>query len=642
MKHTVLFLFFLFNISFINNKTSIESIQNNPSYYYKLSLDEKISKPQKLRLIEKSINLARITDSTVLYLKSLSRKSSIYREYKDYDSAIVNTYILKEKSQVLENDRYNAVASRKLGYYYKKKGLLVDAIKNYQEALLKYKLIRDSLEVGKALKNIADIQNDIGVYNDAEASAIEALSYVEGIKGADLTWIYNALGRSSKELEDYNEALKWYNKALESERSELSKATIKQNIALVYFQQERFTDAINILEPLLKTKSVIEKSSSLARIKSTLAKTKAKIGSLEAENELLEAYEIRKNGIDKKGLYSSCILLSDFYIKTSLSKALKYAEEANSIAKLIKSPDAELESLSYLILFSENADSKKYGIRYALLNDSLIKAKNKQRNLYAGYKYNIEKVEKEKLKLVSDNIQKDLEISKSQTRNLILGFGIISLFLLSVITYYIQKQKAKQKVKLSKLQERYQTETRLSKKVHDEVGNDIFYLMTQIDKDPSLLKEKGLKLLDGLQTIYSKARDISREYTDIDTEEGFSDELLSLLNSFGNNERKIVTRQLTSDFWETVNQHIKKEVFRIVQELLINMKKHSKASFVMIAFTEESQKLKINYSDDGVGIDVTSQKLKSVENRIQELRGILTFDSQSNEGLSVSIELPIK
>jgi len=213
---------------------------------------------------------------------------------------------------------------------------------------------------------------------------------------------------------------------------------------------------------------------------------------------------------------------------------------------------------------------------------------------------------------------------------------IITFFAALFLIYYFHQRKKK-----IQLQERYQTETRLSKKVHDEVGNDIFYLMTQIEKDVTFLEKKGLKLLDGLQSIYTKARDISRAYTDIDTGEGFPEELLSLLNSFGNKEVKIITKQLDPVFWKTIDENIKTEVFRIVQELLINMKKHSQASFVMIAFAEEFQKLIVNYSDDGIGIDSKAPKLKSVENRIQLLKGVLTLDAQPDEGLKVNIVLPI-
>ncbi len=643
MKHTlVLFLFFLSAIIQVQAKERfISSVQDSVTYYYNLSVNKDFSLEQQLAFIDKSINKGRFSDSTDSYLRSISRKSSIYGGLKDYDKAISNTLYLEEEAQRFKNLKYEAVASRKLGYYYKKKGSLIDVLENYQAALEKYKRINDSISIGKILTDIANIQNDLGIYNDSDVSATEALSYTENIKGADLTWTYNALARSSKEREDYEEALKWYKKALKVESSELSKATLQNNIALVYIEQEMFRKAIEILTPLLDSKKVIEDTTSYAKIKSSLGDVKAKLDLPEAEQELLEAYYLRKDIVDKRELYSSCIRLTNFYFKRNKGKAILYANEASLIAKSIKSLDAEIEALEYLFELSDSSKAKKYGSEYMTLTDSLNSKRNKQRMAYAGYKYNADKKEKENLRLANDIAKKDLEISKSQTRILILLFGILLLFLVSIVVYYIQKQKAKQKLKLSQLQERYQTETRLSKKVHDEVGNDIFYLMTQLENDPSLLEKNGLKLLDGLQNIYSKARDISREYTDIDTGDAFPEELLSLLNSFGNKEIKIITKQLEPTFWTSIEADLKSEVFRIVQELLTNMKKHSEASVTAVTFKKEARKLMIQYSDNGIGVDNKDLTLKSVENRIQVLQGVLTLDAQPDEGLQVSIIIPI-
>ena len=419
------------------------------------------------------------------------------------------------------------------------------------------------------------------------------------------------------------------------EDSKESIITLKNNYAVTLIESKRYEEAIIELEPLLKNKDLL-KASTYSRVLDNYAFAKSRLMHPEAEKLLKEALQLKMADNDLEGQFASHIHLADHYKSTKEnSKPLFHIEKAYLIAQQIKSPDAILEALGLLVPYK-----KELFDRYRILKDSLTDADVRNRNQFAKRRYDFEKTERKNLKLSSDNAQKDLEISKSQKQNILSGFGILLVSLISIVVYYIQKQKAKEKLKLSKLQERYQTETRLSKKVHDEVGNDIFYLMTQIENDPSLLERNGLKLLNGLQNIYSKARDISREYTDIDTGAGFPEELLSLLNSFGNKEVKIITKQLEPTFWTPIDADLKSEVFRIVQELLTNMKKHSQASFVGVTFKQESQKLIIQYSDNGIGVDGEKLTLKSVENRIQVLKGVLTLDAQSDEGLQVSIVIP--
>ncbi len=71
------------------------------------------------------------------------------------------------------------------------------------------------------------------------------------------------------------------------------------------------------------------------------------------------------------------------------------------------------------------------------------------------------------------------------------------------------------------------------------------------------------------------------------------------------------------------------------------MKKHSHATFAAVTFSKENKKLTINYADNGIGAEKDRIKLSSVENRMEALRGNLTFDTKLNEGFKVRIELPI-
>jgi len=75
------------------------------------------------------------------------------------------------------------------------------------------------------------------------------------------------------------------------------------------------------------------------------------------------------------------------------------------------------------------------------------------------------------------------------------------------------------------------------------------------------------------------------------------------------------------------------------------MKKHSHCSLVALTFKKNKNKLQIDYIDNGVGAEFDEKKskngLQNVENRIQAIKGTITFDTKSNKGFKVSFIFPI-
>ena len=87
--------------------------------------------------------------------------------------------------------------------------------------------------------------------------------------------------------------------------------------------------------------------------------------------------------------------------------------------------------------------------------------------------------------------------------------------------------------------------------------------------------------------------------------------------------------------------HLKKmTIYRVLQELMTNMKKHSKASIAVLSFQTINQKLTITYKDNGVGCDLKKQNgLLNTENRIKTINGTITFESQPKNGFHVKITI---
>jgi signal transduction histidine kinase len=74
------------------------------------------------------------------------------------------------------------------------------------------------------------------------------------------------------------------------------------------------------------------------------------------------------------------------------------------------------------------------------------------------------------------------------------------------------------------------------------------------------------------------------------------------------------------------------------------MKKHSQCSIAVITFKKNKKNIQIEYTDNGVGATLEKINLKNglqnVENRINAIKGTITFDTTTNKGFKVSFTFP--
>lgn len=88
-------------------------------------------------------------------------------------------------------------------------------------------------------------------------------------------------------------------------------------------------------------------------------------------------------------------------------------------------------------------------------------------------------------------------------------------------------------------------------------------------------------------------------------------------------------------------------VYRIVQELLNNASKHSEAAKVTMSLSERDDRIVFTYSDDGVGMDLSSFEnsfqhmgIAGIEKRVLSLEGEVNLRSAPNQGFHVTLHIP--
>ncbi|MDO6604937.1 tetratricopeptide repeat-containing sensor histidine kinase [Arenibacter palladensis] len=589
-----------------------------------------------------SATVKKPTDS----LEQLKKQIGGFAKKKDYQNAIVLSKKLLLKAKVLSDSSHITNAYWRLGYYYKILDQLDSAYFYFDKAYAVNLKLKDSIGSGDRLLDMANIQKSLGDYNAGMVTATEGLQYLEGTNELEsVIGLYQNIAICQKELGHPKEALRWSDKIFSllkkqpaADISTENLYNIKTTRANILAELKDYPTSFKILDSIAANAQGSNPSQFARAIcnKGYYMWLENK-DNAQSESLQLEALRIRQELNTAPGLISSTIHLAEYYFESNKPLALDYAQKALTNSKKTNNPVAILEALDLLLPLKKTLgqDVSEDAIFYSQVQNTLEKTKQAVRAIYAATKYDNDTLEKKNLMLLAQVAIKDKQ------KILAISAAILSLTLIVFVIFYKNQQKKKEQLEMA-----YKTELRLSKKLHDELGNDIFYLMTQVQKDnQDTDSSQKVIILEGLNNIYQRIRDISKEYTAIDTSENFGKEFLALLNSYSSTKTKLITRELPSDFWNNVSAEAKIEVYRVLQELLVNMKKHSQASMVAITCTKNNKQVIIKYVDNGVGFSLKKNYmgngLKNVENRIKGIKGNIIFDSKPNEGVTATITFAI-
>ena len=273
-----------------------------------------------------------------------------------------------------------------------------------------------------------------------------------------------------------------------------------------------------------------------------------------------------------------------------------------------------------------------YFLRYQNLVDSVQIANNKSKNQFALIRYEVEKNKAENLTLQKENAEKKYQIAKRE----VIIFGTLLIGVAGAIIGFIWYRKRKQKIELQAQQAIQESRLKTSKKVHDVVANGLYRIMAEVENQKEVEKDT---LLDKIEELYEKSRDISYDDLHVD-EANFSEKIAELIKSFATDNVKVLIVGNDAELWKSVNVNTKYELTQVLQELMVNMKRHSKANNALVKFEILNQKLYISYKDNGIGLPKTlkfNNGLRNTGNRINGIGGTITFDDKVDRGTSIHI-----
>lgn len=620
-------------------KNSLELEKNtvtppNSFFYFQKAKDKSIPLQERYKAINSAYELSKKNTNDTLLLKILQKKSVIHYLMKQYDSLqLFNTQLLH--AAILKKNPFH------IGKHYSLKGVYYKEVTGDQNSAFYYfnqsknyfLQIGDNGQVGKALLNMALIQQNFSDFFGSKETITESLQYlIRAQKTKYIASAYSVLATNHRKLLNYEDAIKYYNKAIEITDSEKDRFVYLNNLSAIYIDHKKYKKAIQGFKTILNNSLANKCVKNKARAIDNMAYAKWLSTQTDVENEFQKALNIRLKNKDLRGQIASYTHLAEFFANKDSKAAKKWIDKALIVSKKSNNPKAELDALKLLIKLAPLNLSIKN--RYIILQDSLYKQELTVKTQFAKIKYDDKLKQEEILKLKNQKAKQETETAKQKAhKTIFLSSGIIILLIGCFVIYFL-----KQRYKREKIQETYKTETRISKKVHDELANDIYNVMIQLED------ENKPELLNKIEDIYSRTRDISRENSSIDTGQNYPEELSDMLSSYTPIDTMLIVKGFDHINWEKISREKKVTLYRVLQELMTNMKKHSQAKLVAITFSKSFKLIKINYSDNGRGITEKAinyrNGLYNAENRIKTIGGSFIFDSETENGFKAEIQIP--
>jgi len=561
-----------------------------------------------------------------LYLRNCTKNET---RVKKKDNTVEIKRLLDKADVLFDNYRFEN------SYYY------------YNEAQLLCDLKTDYVDYVYALTCMASVEQSLGDFTASESILTKTLPHLKKIKKPRFAAnVYSQFGANYYYTYDYSNSLLYYTKALHLKTSYYRKIVALNSISLNYLKQKKYKLAESILIPLSKIK-VIYKNDPLindnehARILDNLGLCYSEQGKPEALDYYKRSLVIKLRLKEYNGLIYNYLHLAEYFQKSDLPLANIYAKKAYGFSIQLNDATNKLQSLKLLTKTSEGNDVKKYALKFLQLADSITTLKKKSKKQFARIKYYSKQDKSENLQLKDEKITNDLYLERQKKRNIILYIIIVFTTFLSLFLYLYLKLKGRKE----KNEEILKSEMRISKKLHDELTNDLYHTRAFAQSKDLEQNDYKEQLLNNLEALYSKTRNISKENSVIPTNEVYHIALKEMISGFKTPKINILLNGLSEITWNQIDKNKKVILYRVLQELFFNMKKHSNATLVSISFKISNKNIVVGYTDNGVREKnnpiIFKNGLQNVESRIKTINGTIIFDHDSHNSFKLSFTFPL-
>jgi signal transduction histidine kinase len=194
---------------------------------------------------------------------------------------------------------------------------------------------------------------------------------------------------------------------------------------------------------------------------------------------------------------------------------------------------------------------------------------------------------------------------------------------------------------------------RVARELHDGVLGRMFGVRINLDslnkiQDGSGI-EKRLNYLTELKNIEQDIREISHNLNREKSE--LINNFVAIVTNLFEEQKKTYSTKFLAHIdptikWDLIDNTVKINIYRILQESLQNCNKYANATKIKVEFKKLNDNLMLKISDDGIGFNVNKVKkgigLQNIKTRTIECEGTLEIKSKKDEGTTIIIVIPVK
>jgi len=373
---------------------------------------------------------------------------------------------------------------------------------------------------------------------------------------------------------------------------------------------------------------------------------------------------------DSIGISSAYGNLGDLkYHQNNIPASYEYQLKSIEIALAIGTKEYVLNGYQHIVdVALENKDYeklKKYYPLYDAMKDSLFNSSLSEQLAVIQTKYETEKKEAAIALLQRDNELKEGKLNLRKNQLYAALFALIAL--LAGGWGYYSRIKSKQKIALSKaiIDEKEaglkavfdateEERKRIAKELHDGIGQQMSGLKLawgNLKEKISIVAPSETEVLQKLSKILDDAanevRSISHQMMPRALQENG---IVSALNDML--EKSLSLSNIKYEFIQNVdqqrfNERIELSLYRICQELINNIIKHSGANQVNIQLVKSKSFIALIIEDNGKGFNFESAKkdgigMLNMNSRVNTLNGEINFEPGPNTGTLATIRIPLQ
>lgn len=228
---------------------------------------------------------------------------------------------------------------------------------------------------------------------------------------------------------------------------------------------------------------------------------------------------------------------------------------------------------------------------------------------------------------------------------LILGVGLFN----EIRLIYKEKNDLSLKViqKQQKITEAYingmeEERLRISNELHDDIGSQLANIVRYADHEniqSPKLRDKLVNTIDDVRRISHQLTPNTRLFS------SFEERLKNLIEeTFLEENVKCKLHFSIED--KVLNDSQELSLYRITQEALNNIVKHSKANIIEVQYLTVENELTLIIEDNGIGFDNSTVNkgngLLNIQKRVDYLKGQMELSSYKNKGTYITISIPLE